>query len=167
MGIVTQFSPTGQVRVTQGFAPEDDGYPKDFTGHYVDSGGMLLYWKDGKLHRDDGPAVIFPQTNYYSSNCRSWYQNGVRHRVGGPAVEYNDGRQLYYFRGKLHRLDGPAKCGSMLYPGGIRHDDYWVNGRRYESSAYPQAVANWLSYKEFTRDEITSLIGNFRIVEWE
>lgn len=33
---------------------------------------------------------------------------GKLHREDGPAVVWADGTQLYYFEGKLHREDGPA-----------------------------------------------------------
>jgi hypothetical protein len=37
-----------------------------------------------------------------------WYQNGERHRLDGPAVEYASGYKEWYQNGELHRLDGPA-----------------------------------------------------------
>jgi hypothetical protein len=38
--------------------------------------------KNGKLHREDGPAVE------YADGSKKWYLNGKLHREGGPAVEY-------------------------------------------------------------------------------
>ena len=37
-----------------------------------------------------------------------YYQNGNLHREDGPAVEYSDGYVGYWINGKLHRIDGPA-----------------------------------------------------------
>lgn len=38
-----------------------------------------------------------------------WYNNnGLLHRVDGPAVEYSDGTELWFMNGLRHRTDGPA-----------------------------------------------------------
>lgn len=37
-----------------------------------------------------------------------WYPDGLKHRVGGPAITYPDGRECWYHNGKCHREDGPA-----------------------------------------------------------
>jgi len=37
-----------------------------------------------------------------------WYKNGKLHKEGGPAVEHIDGYKAWYLNGKLHRVDGPA-----------------------------------------------------------
>lgn len=41
-----------------------------------------VFWinKDGKLHRDNGPAVI------WYTGIKEWYKNGLRHREDGPAI---------------------------------------------------------------------------------
>jgi len=53
-----------------------------------------------------------------------WFQNGLRHRVDGPALTHPDGTQYWYQNGRLHRTDGPA----VTYSDG---DQYWYqNGRR-------------------------------------
>ena len=38
----------------------------------------------------------------------TWYQNGLLHRLDGPAIEYLNGDKFWFQNGKLHRLDGPA-----------------------------------------------------------
>lgn len=35
-----------------------DKLPDDFTGKAEDSEGTIRYYKNGKLHREDGPALI-------------------------------------------------------------------------------------------------------------
>lgn len=51
-----------------------------------------VYWlKNGDLHRDEGPAAIYPD------GYRSWYQNGELHRLDGPAVESTDGEGDEWF----------------------------------------------------------------------
>jgi len=52
------------------------------------------YWyKNNKLHREDGPAVE------YSTGNKKWYINGLLHRVDGPAVEH-DGTKYWYLNGE-------------------------------------------------------------------
>ena len=140
-----------------------------FTGRIADTDGCIRYYKNGKLHSEnDQPAVTYPtKSTHLFSGSKAWYYNGKRHRDKGPAFLSECGTiKLYLSHGELHRLDGPAgimprtSCSDAYV-------EYRVNGRLYDSDSYPRAVANWLSYKEFTRSEITSLIGNFRIVEWE
>ena len=44
----------------------------------------------------------------YANGTKRWYKKGKLHRLDGPAVEWNDGSKEWYKEGKLHRLDGPA-----------------------------------------------------------
>ena len=130
--------------------------------YVTDEQGVVKHWKKiagrAVLHREDGPAVIGPWGT-------AWYINGQRHRTDGPALEFPDGMQHWCLNGKLHRVDGPAitdVSASVATPW------YYVNGIWCPGRAsYEKVAAVWLSYREVTRDEITSLIGNFRIVEWE
>ena len=39
---------------------------------------------------------------------KEWYLNGKLHRENGPAIEYPDGTKIWYLNGKLHRENGPA-----------------------------------------------------------
>ena len=64
--------------------------------------GMQKWFINGELHRDGGPAVI------KSNGTEEWYQHGNRHRIGGPAVTTLKGRWEWWVDGKLHREDGPA-----------------------------------------------------------
>lgn len=52
------------------------------------------YYKNGKLHREDGPAVI------YNNGRKEWWVNGRRHREGGPAVEWINGTNQYWTHGR-------------------------------------------------------------------
>ena len=57
----------------------------------VDEHGIIRYRNEqGKLHREDGPAV--ERTNGY----KEWYLNGKLHREDGPAIEYADGDKSWY-----------------------------------------------------------------------
>ena len=66
------------------------------------SDGTTIYRdKNKKYHREDGPAVIYPNDN------KEWYRHGKLHREDGPAV-IRDGSEYWYRNGHLHREDGPA-----------------------------------------------------------
>jgi hypothetical protein len=49
-----------------------------------------------------------PDRTVFSDGSEEWLLNGLRHREDGPAVTYPNGMQHWYFKGKLHRPDGPA-----------------------------------------------------------
>jgi hypothetical protein len=59
-------------------------------------------YKNGKLHCEDGPAVI------HRCGGKEWHINGQLHREDGPAREHSNGGQEYFQNGQRHRLDGPA-----------------------------------------------------------
>lgn len=61
---------------------------------------------NGKLHREDGPAIE------YADGEEWWYLNGKLHREGGPAIKYVNGDKYWYLNNFLHREDGPA-CESF------------------------------------------------------
>lgn len=67
---------------------------------------FVKYYKDGRLHRTDGPAIeYFTEDNLYRE---VWYYKGKIHREGAPAITYHDGTTAWYRNGLLHRDDGPA-----------------------------------------------------------
>jgi len=64
------------------------------------------------------------------NGTRYWYQNGLRHREDGPAIEYTNGERRWYLNGFLHREDGPA----IEYTNG---DRYWyLNDKSYSFDIY-------------------------------
>jgi hypothetical protein len=64
--------------------------------------GMCIWYVNGKLHRTDGPAIESPD------GSRTWYVNGKLHRTDGPAIENPDGSRMWYVNGMHHRVGGPA-----------------------------------------------------------
>ena len=106
----------------------------------------------GVLHREDGPAVesplhdIWPLEGVYHRDINQvasiWYSRGKIHRVNGPAVIYPDMSEEWWVDDKLHRTDGPAEirdgiCVWRLH--GIIHRD---NGPAVE---YSDGSAEWWS----------------------
>lgn len=63
-------------------------------GKIIDGEGTERWFKDGLLHREDGPAVI--KKNGY----KAWYKDGLRHREDGPAMINLDGSNYYYMNDK-------------------------------------------------------------------
>ena len=85
--------------------------------------GYCLY-KDGVLHREDGPAVE------YSNGDKQWYLFGSRHRIDGPAVEYSDGSKEWWVDGLRHREDGPAIMHTVVNfrTNNFSRHEWWISG---------------------------------------
>ena len=97
------------------------------------------WFKDGELHREDGPAVE------WSDGGEEWYLNGQRHRTDGPAVIFTDGTKSWWLNGNRHRDDGPA----VIFADGSK--EWWLNDKEYTEKKYnklmSQAVAKQLDAK--------------------
>jgi hypothetical protein len=72
--------------------------------------GREEWFRHGKLHRTGGPAVV------HANGSEKWYRDGRRHREGAPACVYVNGTEKWYRNGKRHRDGGPA----AIYPDGRR-----------------------------------------------
>jgi len=59
-------------------------------GLHINKFGDKMWYKNGFLHRLNGPASIFINSKY-------WYCNGLKHRLDGPAVEDAIYNKWYYF----------------------------------------------------------------------
>jgi hypothetical protein len=86
----------------------------------VDSDGTVRYYDVvGRPHREDGPAV------QYTNGSEYWYYKGTRHREGGPAIWVSENEYAWFHMGKYHREDGPA----LSYPDGEKA--WYKYGRRH------------------------------------
>ena len=65
--------------------------------------GRREWWLNGKLHREDGPAIEWPDGR------REWWLHGKRHRDDGPAIAWPDGYRSWWLHGK--RQPEPDKGG--------------------------------------------------------
>jgi len=81
-------------------------FAKVYIYDYTFKHGIHEYKVDGKLHREDGPALIT------DDGYQSWYKNGKWHRADGPACIWPDGTQQWCRNGKLHRENDPAHIGA-------------------------------------------------------
>ena len=60
----------------------------------IDDNGDKCWYLDGKLHREDGPAIE------WADGTRFWHRNGKRHREDGPAIEWANGNKEWYLDDK-------------------------------------------------------------------
>lgn len=135
-----------------------DGYPA-----VIKADGTEVWYQHGRIHREDGPAIIEPATYnnakicwcrheqlhrdndepavIYFNGTKEWYQNGKRHRVGGPAVTYKNGAEIWYQNGRQHREDGPAQT----FPNG--HLCWYRNGEKHRADGpaiiFPDGSTFW------------------------
>ena len=110
--------------------------------------GTKRYWKDGMVHRDDGPAVE------YANGDLGFFQKGVCHRIGGPAfISVSEGRQEWWHEGKLHRANGPA----IVWDNG--HQEWYFGGKKHRTDGPAITKTNglkefWIHGKQTTEDKM-------------
>lgn len=89
-----------------------------------------MWYKHGKLHKQDGPAVTSP------SGYHQWWVNGKEHRVDGPAQISPDGSESWYINGKLHRIGAPASfCGEGIF-------EWWYQNGKLHREDGPAGIFN-------------------------
>jgi hypothetical protein len=64
-------------------------------GLEVNVRGDQRWFKNNRLHREDGPAVVFVKSGYWA-----WYFEGWRHRLDGSAVRLENGREQWWVNGE-------------------------------------------------------------------
>lgn len=88
-----------------------------------------VWRQNGLIHRLDGPAVI------KADGTQIWYVDNKLHREDGPAAIYANGDCYWYQNDAFHRLDGPA----IVYTNGDWL--YYLNGRRYSKEDFDFEIA--------------------------
>ena len=76
---------------------DDFDIPKDFTGicKMLDY-NSIRYYKNGKIHREDGPAIIC------DDGINFWFLNGLCHRESAPAKNYNECSKYWCYKNKCY-----------------------------------------------------------------
>lgn len=105
----------------------------------ANANGDKYWFLDGKLHREDGPAIERANGNKY------WYRNGKFHREDGPAIEYGCGDKYWYLNGKLHREDGPAVEWANGY------ESYWIDGEELTEAEFNNRKSRWAGIRKLLR----------------
>jgi hypothetical protein len=89
----------------------------------VHTNGSKSWYLDGKLHREDGPAI-----EYYNG-YKFWYLNDKLHREDGPALEYYNGDKSWYLDGKkLTEQEHKAATSKPICEGKIVE----IDGKKYK-----------------------------------
>ena len=113
------------------------------TGCVKYADGDKHWYKEGKLHREDGPAVEF------SDGDKHWYKEGKLHREDGPAVECDNGYKAWYKEDIRHREDGPA----IEYSNGSKA--WYLDGKACSEKEYKAKVSE--SNIVYTEEEFFKL----------
>ena len=72
-------------------------------GLTVNTFGTKKWYKNGKLHREDGPAIE------RADGYKKWYKNGKLHREDGPAIEWAGRAKHWYQHGEFIREEVAQK----------------------------------------------------------
>lgn len=122
----------------------EDGKKHCLTGPAViRENGNTQYWVNGRLHRDDGPAVEDHIKKYYA-----WHKHGSFHRIGGPAIMYKNGSEEWFVSGDRHRLGGPAII--HMDNNTVTKEEWYKNGKmhRIGGPAYSDIKGKMEWYKD-------------------
>lgn len=114
------------------------------------SNGDTQWYLDGFRHRLDGPAKDY-------ESKREWIQYGIHNRLDGPAVEYQDGTKDWIQDGVLHRLDGPA----VIFSNGDTRWYVFSKLHREDGPAVERLDGYkeyWLCGRQYTINEYYSLL---------
>ena len=111
-----------------------------------------IFYLNGKLHREDGPAIIY----YYDNGqilSEHYFLNGKHHREDGHTIiyYYQNGkieREFYYLNDKRHRENGPAYI-HYHKNGKIDYEEYYLNNK----NCYKQDLDRKINKKTITSCE--------------
>lgn len=93
------------------------------------------YYKNGKIHREDGPAIEWRNGNTH------WLLNDRLHRTDGPAIDLVETElectvKKWSINGKYHREDGPA------VEWGNGYKEWWIDGEKITEDEFSQWQQN-------------------------
>ena len=96
-----------------------------------------------------------PPSEVDEDGTQTWFdEDGLLHRINGPAVLYANGDELWYYRDLLDRLDGPAVT---LYDdaGKIQRQEWRQDGdlHREDGPAVEETIVTWVSYLDDVWEE--------------
>jgi hypothetical protein len=131
--------------------------------HYTDKSVTIRY-KDhhGKSHREKGPAIKIIKD---SKTHEEWMYHGLHHRIGGPAVIYENGDEEWYIFGKKHRDNGPA----VIYNKGTIKK-WFRHGKKHRKggpAVVTQARKEWWVNNKLHRDDGPAAIYINQTQKWD
>ena len=94
----------------------------------------------------------------FDDGSKLYYFKGKLHRTDGPAVEYAGGTKYWYFEGKIHRTDGPA----VEWADGTK--EYYFKSKRHRSDGPAVEHADgskeyWFEGKKVTKSALKKLVA--------
>jgi hypothetical protein len=103
-GTVSELDGAGEVARLKSPSPlHREGAPAELHGARLYWPGRVGWWRHGKLHRDDGPALVVPCFGTGRDDAHrgftAWYADGVLHREDGPAKIYANGDREWWHHG--------------------------------------------------------------------
>ena len=129
------------------------------------------WYKDGKLHREDGPAVEL------TDGYKGWYKDNQYHREDGPAREFNNGYKEWWYKGLFvgggdtpdsvlwERLTSNEVNGGPLLNGYVVDlwgDKRWYrNGRLHREDGPAVEYTNGRKYWYFNGEHLGSKTEGF------
>jgi hypothetical protein len=109
----------------------------------IDTEGVKRWYNEqGEVHREDGPAVEYP------NGQKNWYRHNQIHREDGPAIEYPNGDESWYQNSVRHREDGPAlkwKADAT----NLERIEYWYKGEHIKIIKNDKQWKTYLNCKLF------------------
>jgi hypothetical protein len=125
--------------------------PDDFTGIAEYSYGTKEWYKEGKLHREGGPAV--ENRNEFNS----WFKEGKLHREDGPAIEYSHGEKEYWVNGETLQTNifiyGKIFLGKEKGKYGLEWLRFLTEDKIEEYPIVPGHEYEFIEIKYFTLEE--------------
>lgn len=77
----------------------------NFTGIVIDDNGFVAHFKNGKCHRDYGPALFKTKKNVRLLYDFYWFKDGMIHREDGPYTVTENGTEYYALNDKVYYDD--------------------------------------------------------------
>jgi len=105
--------------------------------------GNKYWYKNDKIHRDDGPARI---SIFGSSVEHYYYRNDLLHRVLKPAfIEWDNGiksYECYYIKNVRHNPIGPARI--WYFPSYDFYRSFYIHGNKISFDEFINQLENRL-----------------------
>lgn len=124
-------------------------------GLFIDEYGCHRYYKNDKIHRDEGPAIILP------AGSVKYFINGQLHNENGPATVSYLGKKEYFINGKRHRENGPAVIEENGTKRWFRYDLlHRTDGPAIE---FPNGTKIWALYDDIVNEKIINFYNKNKI----
>lgn len=111
-------------------------------GPAYDSELYKEWWVNGYLHRENGEPAIIDEI----SNRKEWWVNGMAHRENDkPAIVVDNKAKEWWVNGKRHRENDEPAIIEEIY----NIKEWWVNGIKHRSNDKPAVINNDNGGKEW------------------